>query len=139
MSDADRDGQPLEHVARAALPWRTDPPLTECGKPHDGRPVLTRDEFVAKVRRLGRQRAAMSTCMTCWGAAERRTNWGQDPVAVMRRECGDWAHTDSRLRDELLALAALADAHRDEFEQLLTGLGDMVRLDERRRRRTRRA
>lgn len=127
------DQEVLQHVERPRLPWRNDA-RTECGLPTAGHPVITRDEFIAKVKRLGQQRSAMSTCMTCWNTAQRWPTWGQDPVAMMRRETQMWKG-DPRLRDELVAIAALIEAHRDEFDGLLTGLGQTSRLDEARRAR----
>jgi hypothetical protein len=142
--------EPLDHVLRAALPWRDGPVLTECGKlPADGMPVLTVPEFVAKVKRQGQQRASMSTCMTCWNTAQRHhTSWDADPVAVISREAG-WARTWSPgvIRDdptarlfhtELLAIAELISRHRDEFDGLVDGIGAAPSLDDRRRDRRRR-
>jgi len=138
----------LDHVLRAALPWRDVPPLTECGKhPDGGMPVLSVPEFVAKVKREGKQRSAMTTCMTCWNTAVRHsvTSWGADPVGVMMREVS-WARTFTpgtvrddpvaRLfRDELIAIAELVSRHREEFDGLVESIAVTPRLGDRRRQR----
>ncbi len=138
--------EPLEHVIRSRPPWRRGPDITECGKPVTGQPVISRDEFLAKVRRQGQQRSAMTTCMTCWHTARHHPSWDENPVASLAREAQQfkWVLFEDSpqsvsFRDELLAIAALIEAHPDEFNALLTGLGDTVRLDERRRQRRRNA
>jgi len=144
--------EPLAHVLRAALPWRDGPVLTECGKlPDAGMPVLTVTEFAAKVKREGKQRSALLTCMTCWSTAATRqgVSWGADPVGVMAREVG-WARTlmpgvirddpTARLfRDELLAIAELISRHREEFDGLVAEIAVTPRLGDRRRQGKRRA
>ena len=140
------NGPELDHVLRAVPPWRTGPMLTECGMLTDGKPVLTRDEFAAKVRTQGQRRSAMTTCMTCWQtAASHRGTWDTDPVAVMGREmvrARGWSpgavRNDPaavRVRDELLAIAELIGRHRDEFGTILDGLGETVQLGDLRGRR----
>jgi hypothetical protein len=134
---------PLEHVIRSRPPWRRGGDLTECGKPVDGRPVITRDAFLAKVRAQGKQRSAMTTCMTCWNTAARHPSWDENPVRSLVREASqyqwypfmDMPERSVTFRDELLAIAALIEAHADEFDELLTGLGDTVRLDDARQNR----
>jgi hypothetical protein len=51
---------PLDHIARAALPWRTAPDLTECGKPISelGDRVVSREVVEARIKAIGQQRAA---------------------------------------------------------------------------------
>jgi hypothetical protein len=145
MNDPD-----LEHVLRAVPPWRTGPLLTECGLLADGKPVLTRDAFVAKVKAQGQKRSAMTTCMTCWStAASHPAVWDTDPVGVMYRDTGHARHAARyaaagsadrapaavmRVRDEMLAIAELIGRHRDEFDAILGGLGETVRLGDRRRK-----
>jgi hypothetical protein len=142
----------LGHVLRAALPWRDRKPLTECGKePAPGMPVLSLEEFAAKVKAQGQQRSALTTCMTCWATAARHqaTTWAASPVAVIAREAS-WARTwqpgvvrddpVARLfRDELLALAELVARHPAEFAGIVAGLAGASRLDDARRRRRRSA
>lgn len=134
MAEPELPPGPRDHVLRAALPWRTDKRRTECGKDAEAVPTITRDQLVERTRKLGQQRASLFTCMTCWNTAARRPGaWAENPVAVMDRECDPYP-PDPRLRDELLAVAALIDAHRDEFDELLAGLSATVRLADRRRR-----
>ena len=85
------------------------------------------------IAQLGKQRAALVLCMTCVSTHDRHpATWDTDPVAVMSR----WLHSVayapfssySPARDELVAIAALVDAHRDEFDGLLAGLRDVPRL-----------
>lgn len=137
---------PMEHVERPLLPWRAPArKLSECGLPAgEGRVMLTRDEFAAKVRRQGKQRAALTTCITCWTTALRWPTWDENPVACMQRE----THSASRhnfnaqggagFRQELLALAELVTRHRAEFDGLVEGLADTTDLSARRAARRRR-
>lgn len=130
------DDLPKEHVERPPLPWRAAV-ITECGLPAAGHPVITRDEFIAKVKRQGKQRAAFSTCMTCWETAQRWPTWEQDPVQRIARETygGGYRRGSDRFRAELLAIEVLVAAHREEFDAALAGLADAPRLDEARRAR----
>jgi hypothetical protein len=148
--------EPLAHVLRAALPWRNGPVLTECGKlPGGPAPVLTLHEFVAKVKRDGKQRTSLQTCMTCWSTAARyqAVSWEASPVDVIAREV-NWSRasawpigtggvsdkpTARLFRDELLALAELVSRHREEFDGLVQGIADTPSLADRRRQGKRRA
>jgi hypothetical protein len=121
----------LDHVRRPPLPWRDDK-LTECGLAVVGRPTISRDEFVARVKQQGKQRSAMTTCMTCWHTAARWPTWDQDPVQAIARETYQGRRGDDHFRDELRAIAALIEAHRDEFDGYLHGLTQTVALDDRR-------
>ena len=145
------DGRPqppspyLEHVIRSRPPWRRGEDLTECGKTVTGRAVITRDAFLAKVRKQGQQRSAMSTCMTCWHTSRNHPSWAEDPVASLLREAGRFrwhipgrAGADLTFHDELRAIEALIAAHPDEWDELLAGIGETVRLDDRRRQKRRR-
>lgn len=127
----------MEHVERPPLPWRSIE-RTECGLPVAGHPVISRDDFVAKVKAQGKQRAAFTTCMTCWETALRWPTWEQDPVQRLSRETYG-GRIDVHFRAELTAIAALVAAHRDEFDDMLSGLAETVSLADRRtahRRRT---
>lgn len=123
-----------EHIIRrATLPWR--PPetqLTECGKLADRYPSITFDAFTTKVRGQGQTRAAMSTCMTCWNTATRYQPWAVDPVDALRRELHGMRTDTDALRHELWAIAAIIDAHRDEFDGYLHGLQQTTDLTARR-------
>ena len=137
---------PLEHVRREQPPWRHSA-ITECGLPVAGHPVITRDAFTAKIRAQGQQRAAITTCMTCWSSASRNRPWSESPVESLAREAERhvWAsasrswHPDTdRFRDELLAIAELISRHEDEFGAIVGSLGDTVRLDSARAQRRQR-
>jgi hypothetical protein len=131
---------PLDHVVRPALPWRREQTLTECGLVIEpGRRIITRDELVARINNLGQRRAAFTTCITCWETARRWKNWAEDPVEALSRETGAWHNRNrGQLRDELIALTTLVEAHYDEFEAILAGLRDAPRLaDQRAARRER--
>jgi hypothetical protein len=130
MSAADRD--PLDHVNRPLLPWRTVE-QTECGL-DTNRPVITRDEFQARFKRLGRRRTAMTVCMTCWGTATRWPSFDEDPVRAVQRETY-MMRSPLGFREELLALAELVANHRGEFEALVAALRGTVDLAGARRRR----
>ena len=129
----------IEHVARPALPWRDDS-LTECGKTTSGRPIISRGALVEKVKQQGQARAAMTTCMTCWQTASRWRNWAEAPSEVMKREVPQWYQGPKaeRLDAELRAIAALIEAHRDEFDGYLAGLGEATDLTARRAERAQR-
>ena len=131
----------LDHVARPNLPWRHDV-LTECGLTEmSAQRVLTRAAFEDKVKRQGKTRSAMTTCMTCWQTASRWKDWSQAPSEVMRREMPAWSsplHPHNRLDAELRAIAALIEAHREEFDGFLRGLAATSDLDTRRAMRRRR-
>lgn len=130
------DKLPLEHVERTALPWRRES-MTECGLPAAGHPVISRDAWLAKVRSQGTQRAAFTTCMTCWSAAQRNATWEADPIRVVQRATEDYRRKDA-FAAELRALALLVEAHREEFDETLAGLADVGDLAARRLARRRR-
>lgn len=131
----------LDHIVRPLLPWRSGC-LTECGK--DGATVdrvITRDEMIAKIKDQGKQRAAMSSCMTCWSTAEWNRDWARSPTEVMAREVQRGFRSrqpvDTQLDRELRAIAELIGAHREEFDGFLAGLDEAGNLDVRRRERQR--
>lgn len=115
--------EPVDHILRPQLPWRSDGAITECGFDASKVKALTRAEFFQRVKDMGQQRTAMITCMTCSNTAGRWGTWDDDPRKALEREiawegAGRWAREDrgQRLKDELLAIAALIEAHRDEFD-----------------------
>lgn len=131
--DNGQDGG-VVHVARPALPWR-QALRTECGLPLKSHPVISRDEFVAKVKAEGQRRAAMSTCMTCFDTAQRWPSWDEDPVGCFNREVeSTWRGRASRagerndFRQELVAVAILIQRHRPEFDELLEDQAAIVPL-----------
>ena len=138
----------LEHILRTPLPWqRPTEALTECGKRAvDVAASIDFDEYLAKVKSQGLQRAALSTCMTCSGrgAYREQHDWSRSPSGALGRaiERQPWrspADEPTDLDRELLALAALAEAHRMEFETYLAGLAQTSSLSAARARRGRRS
>ena len=119
--------EPVDHILRPRLPWRApdEAPITECGYDATKVKTITRDELKQRAKDLGRQRTAMLTCMTCSGTVERWGTWDDDPRLALGREIewerggAYWRSRDDhgyRLRDELTAINALIEAHRDEFD-----------------------
>lgn len=117
----------VTHVRRPAIPWRDDA-LTECGLPSSGHPVMSREDFIAKVKREGQQRSAMTTCMTCWQTARNHPSWQEDPVGCISREV-QWNRRDGgQFKRELRAIAALISRHADEFAELIQDQQEIVPL-----------
>jgi hypothetical protein len=121
--------EPVDHILRPRLPWRDgEAAITECGYDATKVRTLTRPDYFARLKDLGRQRTAMLTCMTCASTAGNWGTWDDDPRHALEREIiwerggGYRAREDRgvRLRDELVAIAALIEAHRDEFAALVT-------------------
>jgi hypothetical protein len=116
--------EPVEHILRPTLPWREhgEGAITECGYDASKVKTLTREDYFRREKELGKQRTAMLTCMTCSDTAHRWGTWNDDPRLALQREIQwerpYWASREdrgSRLKDELIAIAALIEAHRDEF------------------------
>lgn len=123
--------EPVDHIVRPRLPWRSpnDPAITECGYDASKVKTLTREEYFSRVKDLGKQRCAMLTCMTCADTASRWGTWDDDPRLAVDREitwergAHYWRVRDDRgrrLKDELVAISALIEAHREEFEGLVS-------------------
>ncbi|MDE2096522.1 MAG: hypothetical protein KGL39_04690 [Patescibacteria group bacterium] len=117
--------EPVDHIIRPLLPWRTTGgAITECGYDASKVPSITREQYLDRCKELGNRRTAMLTCMTCADTCRRHTTWDEDPRRAVRREidweCGGWYgnkdRNGQRLREELLAIAALIERHREEFE-----------------------
>lgn len=117
--------EPVDHILRPQLPWRGDETaITECGYDASKVKALTRAEFFSRLKEYGQQRTAMLTCMTCADTAKRWGTWEDDPRRAVDREItweygsGYRARKDrgERLKDELLAIADLIEAHRGEFD-----------------------
>lgn len=117
--------EPVDHIMRPQLPWRTgEGAITECGLNAASVPTITRAAFFSRRTTMGQQRTAILTCMTCSETAQRWSAWDDDPRQAMQRELtwergfAYWHDNDrgTRLRDELLTIAALIEAHRDEFD-----------------------
>ena len=132
---------PVDHILRPQLPWRSDGGITECGYNAEKVPTITRAAYFARKKDLGQQRCAMTTCMTCADTATRWATWDDEPRQAMQREIEweghgsyGWGRNDkrgTRLRDELLAIAALIEAHRDEFEAHVTATVERREWNER--------
>jgi hypothetical protein len=121
--------EPVDHIVRPTLPWRlsTDPAITECGYNAASVKTLTREDFFQREKQLGQRRSMMLTCMTCRDTALRWGTWDDDPRLAMQREV-EWERRDAYyrrnatnergtlLKDELVAIHLLIQAHRDEFD-----------------------
>jgi hypothetical protein len=116
--------EPVDHIIRPQLPWRPEGGITECGYDASKVKALTRAEFFARLKEYGQQRTAMLTCMTCSETARRWGTWDDDPRRALEREIqweAGWHRGDrgERLRDELVAIAELIEAHREEFAAII--------------------
>jgi hypothetical protein len=116
--------EPVDHILRPSLPWRTQSGITECGLNAGSVSTLTREAYFARLRDMGQQRTALLTCMTCGDTARRWVTWAEDPRRALEREIQwetAWRHRNNGdlLHDELVAIAALIEAHREEFANSL--------------------
>lgn len=130
--DDDEQKAVMVHVQRPPLPWR-QAMRTECGLPTARHPVITRDEFLAKVKTQGQRRSAMTTCMTCWDTAMRHPSWQENAVGCIYREVAGHHRDGGQFERELKAIAALISRHADEFLELLEDQREIVQLAEVRR------
>lgn len=120
----------LDHIERSVPPWQRDR-FTECGRfVRDVVSIKTADEIRAKVAKVGKQRAAFSTCMTCAERWRSHDGWEANPIAVVHRstERGQWSSyfvrgekdaRSERVREELRAVALLVERHREEYDKAL--------------------
>jgi len=119
---------PLDHVQREPLPWRrAEDVLTECGLPAASYTTLTLAQMQEKIHAQGKQRASLSSCMTCWTTMDRGYAYREEhPVfdAVGREVNRVRFHDPERLSREFRALALLAEAHREEFDAILRDMGE---------------
>lgn len=118
---------PLDHIHRPQLPWRTSTGVTECGIDASKVKTLTRDEYFQRLKDMGQQRTALFTCMTCSETAKRWGTWDDDPRKALEREIhweSAWRVNDRgvRLSDELIAAATLIQNHKDEFDALVDAI-----------------
>lgn len=136
MNDELEQQQTRDHVLRAKLPWRNEE-LTECGRPvSDVASTITIGSFMVRLKKYGQQRTAFTMCMTCWHTCGHQAQWSTNPVGVMHR----WTERardreGDRMTTELRAVAALIEAHRDEFDQFITDSAHVTDLAERRKAR----
>lgn len=121
--------EPVDHIIRPSLPWRSDAAtaITECGFDASKVKAITRAEFLQRYRDMGQQRCALLTCMTCSDTARRWETWENDPRQALAREIawerGEWRpRTDrgQRLLDELVAIETLVRMHREEFDEIVS-------------------
>jgi hypothetical protein len=123
--------EPVDHVLRPTLPWRspTEGAITECGYDASKVNTLTRAEYFQRLKDYGQQRTAMCTCMTCGDTAKRWGEWADDPRFAIEREI-QWERPGyrfredrgQRLKDELLAIASLIEAHPEEFTSAIAAI-----------------
>lgn len=117
--------EPVDHIIRPSLPWRRDIGITECGYDASKVKAITRQAFFEREKNLGKQRCAMLTCMTCSDTTKRYGTWEDDPRAAIGREV-TWERGEywgrgrndrgTLLKEELLAIEVLIEAHREEFD-----------------------
>jgi hypothetical protein len=137
----------LHHILRDCPPWR-DPATrrTECGRQGPDMATVELTEAARLVQAVGKTRAKEQLCITCFETAGNWPRWQEDPAAVVARECGahggrfGFSGKAEDFSHELRAIAALIQAHREEFDELVTGHQATVSLHEARaaKRRTRR-
>ena len=127
----------ITHIERPNLPWRSDR-KTECGLDADRHPTWTREEAFSVKADLGSRRFMMLSCMTCASTADRHTTWEEDPASCITRHASRMGtrygkpDTERRLfADELRAIAALVEYHREEFDALVRSLQGVVYLKDR--------
>ncbi len=122
--------EPVDHILRPRLPWRDPaaPAITECGYDASKVTTITRDEYAKRRKNLGYQRTGLITCMTCSQAADRWAPWEVDPRKAVEREIaweGAWRAGDNRgqrLRDELVAIAALIAQYPEDFKTIMANV-----------------
>lgn len=119
------------HIRRPDLPWRAAQ-KTECGLPLAAHPVVSLDEAKARIRDLGKVRAAFVLCMTCAETVNRWKPFDSDPVQAIERECSrNYGRTaDDLFRCELLALAELSRRHKEDFDALVESYRTAPTIDE---------
>lgn len=124
----------VDHIQRLPLPWRAQT-ITECGLPIEAHPVISRADLKKRVADLGQQRAAYTTCMTCWDRM-RRYPWNEQDetlgALIDYLSLGRWGGRDegatNLIRSEVEALTALIAAHRDEWDEFIAGKAATVDL-----------
>jgi hypothetical protein len=109
------------HVWRPSLPWRTAI-QTECGLFPKGelaercvqRDAIDSFPHYEKGSYWARRGYLNGLCFTCQDVVKAWPTWDKNPVRCLARESGR-----TPINFELRALAALVDAHRDEFNDRL--------------------
>lgn len=119
---------PLDHIARSALPWRTEPDLTECGKSiaELGNRVVSREAVAARIKEIGQQRAAFEVCMTCASTSDRWTGQARrvdEGISTLAREAAAVEHayppSQPRVYPNGTIRESASDARLWERKQLL--------------------
>lgn len=117
--------EPVDHIERPRLPWRStdEPAITECGYSAVKVKTLTRSEFERRLKEYGEQRTTILTCMICMQTARRWSDWDTDPRQAIEREIqweGRWnQNRGTRLANELRAIHMLIAAHYGQFQTYL--------------------
>lgn len=118
--------EPVDHILRPRLPWRDTKAgaITECGYDASKVTTITRATYFQRLKDYGQQRTAMLTCMTCSSTAGRWGTWEDDPRQAIQREI-EWEcrYRNERgrdLKDELIVIAEMITAHREEFDARLS-------------------
>ena len=131
--------QPGFHVVRESVPWRAGK-ITECGQPvTEDCAVITAEDLAGRVAAFGAARTGYIVCPDCWATADGAPRWHADPVGVLAREVHSAQARDEsgadQLRTELLAIAAVIDAHPVEYGHAVQSFAATVDLGGRRRHR----
>lgn len=130
MTKDDQEKEVFKHVARVNPPWRKTR-MTVCGRrENDVKAVVTFDEALAFIKKLGKTRASYSICMICAERCNVR-DWWKSPIATLTQgkynPFGNSVHAENNeFSNELRALGKLYEAHTQEFEELLSviSMGD---------------
>ncbi len=115
--------EPVDHILRPKLPWRSESSITECGYDSTKVKTLTREEFFQRLKDFGEQRTAILTCMTCVNTARRWKTWEENPMDAVSREI-QWENPRLRnrshkMKNDLIAIELIINAHKEEFEKYL--------------------
>lgn len=113
--------EPVAHLPRPVPPWE------EIRHTHCGRLIVdvakmgTSEAYTATVKKYGQRRAAFDYCVTCCQRASvSGASWETSAVEITSDWVGRGIFTANKAREDvrasLHALAALVEAHRDEFE-----------------------
>jgi hypothetical protein len=113
--------QPVAHLPRAVPPW-DEIRYTHCGRLIvDVAKMGTAEAYAALVKRQGQRRAAYDYCQNCTERAKyTQGSWETNATDIALDWLGRTRYISDGGRDiataTLHALAALVDAHREEFE-----------------------
>ncbi len=119
----------LDHVSRISPSWATTLPLTECGRRIDDTgSTITFDEMAEKFKRQGKQRAGMSSCMTCINRVSYGQEEGDDIVSRVSAYLTRTHRVWGEIAHELEAIDALVAAHRDEYDDLVASVRTVTRI-----------